>query len=519
MVCMNVPLCVCLVSFLAASKTASAFADEEQVVMPSSAEVSIVDAEDGDTDVLNMLQTKMAVISSQHSPSGQAKNGTQATEGGAQGAFFGTQDAKFREFSGGDSNDMFNKLQVRFVKNPDMSKIPEGPMTTGTMRRSYSRPAFKIVTRVIWQKTFRCTGPTQDTCEVCSADEQNCWSDCESTRCVKPTGADKATRFLSAIHVQCSSPSVALGIQVDSLRGGSLKLYWDEQLLPTNRVYAHTMKFKNWPNPLTEQAFGKIRSVYRGNQVWIHVKNNANPGGHTFTMEFATDSSRSVTSPEIQIGWLTLMENPGFETCMDTKMCLNILDKHGTEGKALRASNLLLLQCITASLDQAADLQKVGPACGALRKCLDPAHTNHLVSLLHAAIEFDRWVEGWTPSTPTASPPTKLSTSDMCLNPSEEDPMSWECDCYDEMKKRCTEMKAVDEKTCLRAQMCMHEHICPEWASRMCNSPAIETMKQSLNAAKSLVNAQQLAFAARASASAKEEATDLEHSAGRKACQ
>eukprot|EP00747_Dinoflagellata_sp_TGD_P076409 gnl/TRDRNA2_/TRDRNA2_159140_c0_seq14.p1 gnl/TRDRNA2_/TRDRNA2_159140_c0~~gnl/TRDRNA2_/TRDRNA2_159140_c0_seq14.p1 ORF type:complete len:511 (+),score=54.75 gnl/TRDRNA2_/TRDRNA2_159140_c0_seq14:114-1646(+) len=510
MVCMNVPLCVCLVSFLAASKTASAFADEEQVVMPSSAEVSIVDAEDGDTDVLNMLQTKMAVISSQHSPSGQAKNGTQATEGGAQGAFFGTQDAKFREFSGGDSNDMFNKLQVRFVKNPDMSKIPEGPMTTGTMRRSYSRPAFKIVTRVIWQKTFRCTGPTQDTCEVCSADEQNCWSDCESTRCVKPTGADKATRFLSAIHVQCSSPSVALGIQVDSLRGGSLKLYWDEQLLSTSRVMSAGLKNinsrLNVPNPLTEQAFRKIQPNQR--MIFIPIRQR-HSGGHTFKMEYARDESGSVTAPEIQIGWLTFIENPGFEICMDTKVCLNVLDTHGQEGAALRASNSLLLQCLTASLDQAADLQKVGPACGALRKCLDPAHTNHLVSLLHAAVEYDRWFEGSTLST----------SSDMCLNPSEEDPMSWECDCYDEMKKRCTEMKAVDEKTCLRAQMCMHEHICPEWASRMCNSPAIETMKQSLNAAKSLVNAQQLAFAARASASAKEEATDLEHSAGRKACQ
>eukprot|EP00747_Dinoflagellata_sp_TGD_P076419 gnl/TRDRNA2_/TRDRNA2_159140_c0_seq9.p1 gnl/TRDRNA2_/TRDRNA2_159140_c0~~gnl/TRDRNA2_/TRDRNA2_159140_c0_seq9.p1 ORF type:complete len:514 (+),score=48.99 gnl/TRDRNA2_/TRDRNA2_159140_c0_seq9:114-1655(+) len=512
MVCMNVPLCVCLVSFLAASKTASAFADEEQVVMPSSAEVSIVDAEDGDTDVLNMLQTKMAVISSQHSPSGQAKNGTQATEGGAQGAFFGTQDAKFREFSGGDSNDMFNKLQVRFVKNPDMSKIPEGPMTTGTMRRSYSRPAFKIVTRVIWQKTFRCTGPTQDTCEVCSADEQNCWSDCESTRCVKPTGADKATRFLSAIHVQCSSPSVALGIQVDSLRGGSLKLYWDEQLLSTSRVMSAGLKNinsrLNVPNPLTEQAFRKIQPNQR--MIFIPIRQR-HSGGHTFKMEYARDESGSVTAPEIQIGWLTFIENPGFEICMDTKVCLNVLDTHGQEGAALRASNSLLLQCLTASLDQAADLQKVGPACGALRKCLDPAHTNHLVSLLHAAVEYDRWFEGSTLST----------SSDMCLNPSEEDPMSWECDCYDEMKKRCTEIKAVDEVTCLRAQFCLHEHICPKWASSMCNSPEVKAMQHSLNSTKSLINTQQMALVARAwtsGNSTNQEALDLERSAFRKAC-
>eukprot|EP00747_Dinoflagellata_sp_TGD_P107552 gnl/TRDRNA2_/TRDRNA2_170157_c0_seq24.p1 gnl/TRDRNA2_/TRDRNA2_170157_c0~~gnl/TRDRNA2_/TRDRNA2_170157_c0_seq24.p1 ORF type:complete len:481 (+),score=39.71 gnl/TRDRNA2_/TRDRNA2_170157_c0_seq24:71-1513(+) len=474
----------CLVVSLSLSGCTHAVLSMPHAVAPSEECLANNTEDDGGTEGLKLMQTKMALVGSKERKLGN---------------------------TGGRDSPTPDWVQVGFVTHPDMKQLVEHGILSDADVRGYNGEEGdrKVISRTIWQKSFRCSGATQDTCEECGAGEDNCWDDCKTSRCVKTTGTGKWNRFLSAIHILCESEFMSLEATVNALDGGSLALFWDEKLLE------HW--WNPWPNPLTPAAWRKLSKQDR----WIQLPFTKleHPGGHTLTMEFTLDSSKSTTSPKVEVGWLSITEDRGFETCMDTKMCLNELEKHGQEGQVLRTSNALLLECLSASSDQAARMDKVGGACEALRKCLDHSLRTHLIQLLNAAVLSK---VGDAPRSVT-SPPTKPSGSGVCLNPSEEDPMSWECDCYAEMKKRCAKVHADNPhklEYCLRAQFCTHKNICPHWAKSMCGSAEVLAMQKLLKGEESLVNAESIALVARTSASgtSSQQAMSLEHTAGHKAC-
>ena len=47
-----------------------------------------------------------------------------------------------------------------------------------------------------------------------------------------------------------------------------------------------------------------------------------------------------------------------------------------------------------------------------------------------------------------------------CIDPSADDPESWDCECQDKMVDLCA--GDVGEK-CFRVQMCKHPDVCKEW--------------------------------------------------------
>merc|ERR1712157_388098 len=67
---------------------------------------------------------------------------------------------------------------------------------------------------------------------------------------------------------------------------------------------------------------------------------------------------------------------------------------------------------------------------------------------------------------------------DMCIDPSLEDPESWDCDCYEDMQERChtLALKTTSEDLdtfyalCFRAQFCIFDRVCQDWKHLWCSS-------------------------------------------------
>merc|ERR1712151_783328 len=66
-----------------------------------------------------------------------------------------------------------------------------------------------IMTRPGWQKTTKCFGNSSMACEECSG-AFDCWTgSSDGSRLVQVAGAvEQSVRYVSAIHVRCSSPNL-----------------------------------------------------------------------------------------------------------------------------------------------------------------------------------------------------------------------------------------------------------------------------------------------------------------------
>eukprot|EP00747_Dinoflagellata_sp_TGD_P007313 gnl/TRDRNA2_/TRDRNA2_116955_c0_seq1.p1 gnl/TRDRNA2_/TRDRNA2_116955_c0~~gnl/TRDRNA2_/TRDRNA2_116955_c0_seq1.p1 ORF type:complete len:100 (-),score=13.65 gnl/TRDRNA2_/TRDRNA2_116955_c0_seq1:86-385(-) len=61
--------------------------------------------------------------------------------------------------------------------------------------------------------------------------------------------------------------------------------------------------------------------------------------------------------------------------------------------------------------------------------------------------------------------------------------MSWDCDCWSDMMKRCNEAGAKNKKqkgACLRTQFCMHPNICKSWRDAVCNTKNVRNWMHKL---------------------------------------
>lgn len=101
----------------------------------------------------------------------------------------------------------------------------------------------KVIKRGWWAKTFRCLGPSDDSCEECivpeskaegickeSTDEEDCqcwWTTRKSGNTViNHRRNSNWTRYKFLVHVHCSAPRIATWIKVGELKYGSLHVLW-----------------------------------------------------------------------------------------------------------------------------------------------------------------------------------------------------------------------------------------------------------------------------------------------------
>eukprot|EP00747_Dinoflagellata_sp_TGD_P144030 gnl/TRDRNA2_/TRDRNA2_176448_c5_seq8.p1 gnl/TRDRNA2_/TRDRNA2_176448_c5~~gnl/TRDRNA2_/TRDRNA2_176448_c5_seq8.p1 ORF type:complete len:454 (+),score=36.56 gnl/TRDRNA2_/TRDRNA2_176448_c5_seq8:68-1363(+) len=334
--------------------------------------------------------------------------------------------------------------------------------------------SYAVQQRPLWQKSLRCSGPTMEDCEECLGN-QNCWGDCLAPlvrpggtrrvhngmeRCVKVNSENKWTRFLNVVHVQCEQRT-QFQIRPERIRGGVIKLHW------------HKL-FKTFRKPLKNSEM-----VYR---VKLRTEHK---GGNTFAVEFAVNSNASLSKYKkvkalAKYVDLSFFMRTEFATCMDSKTCLDTIGDEA--GLPLRESSGLLLQCLKSGMDKVAeDQEALKQKCKTWKNCLsqsDPSGTyeTSLVTMLEAA--------GAGAPIPEHVSLKQQSAEAKCINPPTEDPMSWNCDCYEQMQQRCKDIGASTEmEMCLRAQFCEHTHTCQHWKDAACTQQTVKDMISRLHGA------------------------------------
>eukprot|EP00747_Dinoflagellata_sp_TGD_P089945 gnl/TRDRNA2_/TRDRNA2_164507_c1_seq2.p1 gnl/TRDRNA2_/TRDRNA2_164507_c1~~gnl/TRDRNA2_/TRDRNA2_164507_c1_seq2.p1 ORF type:complete len:399 (+),score=63.74 gnl/TRDRNA2_/TRDRNA2_164507_c1_seq2:107-1198(+) len=320
-------------------------------------------------------------------------------------------------------------------------------------------------------------------------------------RCIKVTGDKMWTRFVSIIHVKCEVDSIGANFQYRTVQGGTLSLHWDDTRL---EAFTEKSTARDWSSALVPE----------------------DKGGHKFMVEFVPDSPGKTPAGALynMLGFFTQKQ---FAKCMDTRNCLEELDKTPA-GRSLRNSNRFLLQCLTSSPDDAKNLPMVGVECHKWRKCLEAASSSSLLQVGDAGDHgIKHLLEAAAESNATEAN-ERAEKREGCVYPPTEDPMAWDCDCWEQMHKRCNaiEVKAENLGLCLRAQFCRYPEVCDGWHGRNCVQDDVKQMQFRLNVSGSLVeNKTKVNTSAALLGRATENATtgaklaaDLDAAVGNKAC-
>eukprot|EP00747_Dinoflagellata_sp_TGD_P143466 gnl/TRDRNA2_/TRDRNA2_176392_c0_seq49.p1 gnl/TRDRNA2_/TRDRNA2_176392_c0~~gnl/TRDRNA2_/TRDRNA2_176392_c0_seq49.p1 ORF type:complete len:465 (-),score=48.57 gnl/TRDRNA2_/TRDRNA2_176392_c0_seq49:409-1803(-) len=398
-----------------------------------------------------------------------------ASEATMSSCLAGSTNPSCSDFQGGESLSLLQTKATLSKPSPTRETDTRVYITKPTHRlwkgaaRKLNRNAAKgQELRPLWQKTVRCSGSTMDDCEECVGNI-NCWGDCavegprSIPRCVHVNSQNKWKRFVILIHIRCEGRMQAK-MRPKELRGGLLNLYWDDEPL--------TSFDKGMPH----KKRGKIN-------VWQTVLKTNHKGGNTFMVEFAPSNFTDAFGKFNDMSFLFRTE---FATCLDSKACLDRKGPlGGEEGMPLRASSELMYQCLKTGMDKV-NVESLAHACKEWKACLkksDPSgkYKQHLLTILKAA-----GADSPKPShvaLKQLSPPSQAETA-KCIHPPHEDPLSWNCDCYEQMTQRCKDIGASAKmEICIRAQFCEHPHTCQHWKDAECNQQTVADMVTRLRSA------------------------------------
>eukprot|EP00747_Dinoflagellata_sp_TGD_P154751 gnl/TRDRNA2_/TRDRNA2_177531_c0_seq16.p1 gnl/TRDRNA2_/TRDRNA2_177531_c0~~gnl/TRDRNA2_/TRDRNA2_177531_c0_seq16.p1 ORF type:complete len:542 (+),score=59.00 gnl/TRDRNA2_/TRDRNA2_177531_c0_seq16:62-1687(+) len=328
---------------------------------------------------------------------------------------------------------------------------------------------FHNLIRPLFRKSLRCTGPgpSLSDCEECLGSE-DCFGDCKYVfydgrtthdLCVHATATSKWTRFLVIIHMECPVKSIDLSQSVKEMSAGSMEYSWDGQSIAK----------------MTAAEFSKIPKTDFPWPLWTtqhELEAGGAKGGHTLSIEFNRPPGQSAAANVFNLKVIMLNV---YASCMDSKACLNTLQESGDAGLTLRNSNKLLRECLQAPFENAGSIKDVGAACASWRQCLKDAGEDrdaHMLLLLSAA------ALGTGEGSGAQKPSDKT-----CIHPPTEDPMAWDCDCFEQMHKTCDAAGATTPtslEACIRAQFCQYEGVCEPWREEVCNGRDVQTWIQKL---------------------------------------
>merc|ERR1719181_2158974 len=108
-------------------------------------------------------------------------------------------------------------------------------------------------------------------------------------------------------------------------------------------------------------------------------------------------------------------------------------------------------------MNKVKNMPEVGWACWKWRKCMRKVGGDveeHTSLLLNAAALGKGAGSQTEPS------------DEFCIHPPNEDPMAWNCDCFEEMHNTCKAAGAKNSRKlgdCIQAQFCLHENVCKSW--------------------------------------------------------
>eukprot|EP00747_Dinoflagellata_sp_TGD_P211914 gnl/TRDRNA2_/TRDRNA2_85080_c0_seq1.p1 gnl/TRDRNA2_/TRDRNA2_85080_c0~~gnl/TRDRNA2_/TRDRNA2_85080_c0_seq1.p1 ORF type:complete len:536 (+),score=65.24 gnl/TRDRNA2_/TRDRNA2_85080_c0_seq1:102-1709(+) len=379
----------------------------------------------------------------------------------------------------GDGKDEESKKVAGF-------KIPGMKQRRSVTVRELSRP--------IWQKTLRCTGPTETSCEPCIESECWTWKTVEPPKRMRrrraPTAKEeeknlmqsltldaesKFQRFISAVHVQCASPRIGIVFVPKYLYGGKLRFFWDGvEITKENGFDMETND--NYDPSRSQSKRSKKRQTRKEKKTQRFRKwswDVPHPGGHEFTMEFTKYKGQRA---RIDIQGLSFYMPSSYATCQDTKVCLSMLGS-SPAAMELRNDNTFQMKCLKLGWRFLPEPKK--SACMSWHKCLDKVDdgkhdkVTELLHILEAA------------HVGSQAAVTQEPSDKQCIFPPTADPESWDCDCHDEMLCRCREIQHNHKldlqqefvPACLNAQFCLHPGVCPGWKKASCGGKIQELQR------------------------------------------
>jgi len=173
--------------------------------------------------------------------------------------------------------------------------------------------------------------------------------------------------------------------------------------------------------------------------------------------------------------WLEAYQaDKGAEACMAVKDCLDVLGDGSAASFKLRNDNKMQLECLSTGRGLAL---RVKLKCGKWRQCLTRnGKLKQIRSLLGAALNSRKGLLQGTYSTNE----TRLATeAGICVDPSADDPESWDCDCVEGMMKKCAvEGMAQDLEKCMSSLMCKSASVCSGWKRTHCAGASMVERRQ-----------------------------------------
>jgi len=164
------------------------------------------------------------------------------------------------------------------------------------------------------------------------------------------------------------------------------------------------------------------------------------------------------------------------DECMGVKDCLASVGDKSASAFTFRQSNVKQLACLAATT--ALQRAKVSDHCEVWETCVSSSGIKlKLEALLGAAL---------TPRGSLAegkindSDPMQLNDAEGCVDPSVEDPESWECECMDQMTASCD---GVDEE-CFNKILCGNTNVCGSWKGAHCEESLLAKHKITLQASQ-----------------------------------
>lgn len=229
-----------------------------------------------------------------------------------------------------------------------------------------------------------------------------------------------------------------------------------------------------------------------------NVKTNWIPGssgGEYVTIDNVKDARVQVVfNPDRTVQskasfWLEVYKaDEAVDSCMGMKACLRGFGDGKRDSFELRNSNTLEKKClqgITAGMSQ-----NMIKKCRIWEKCVKSAGSKpHLLALMSAAAmvypalieenqtqhqddDYEMAMIAKEDGTRRGAPfkPQTPTRAQLCIDPSKDDPESWDCDCQKTWSAWCRKPAnaAKPLNQCLNDVMCGHDKICCSWKRRHC---------------------------------------------------
>eukprot|EP00747_Dinoflagellata_sp_TGD_P222955 gnl/TRDRNA2_/TRDRNA2_94622_c0_seq1.p1 gnl/TRDRNA2_/TRDRNA2_94622_c0~~gnl/TRDRNA2_/TRDRNA2_94622_c0_seq1.p1 ORF type:complete len:549 (+),score=68.58 gnl/TRDRNA2_/TRDRNA2_94622_c0_seq1:44-1690(+) len=403
----------------------------------------------------------------------------------------GGQSAAGRQLLGEDPPTLVAFTGNQHVETSKWVKNPSG---------SWSK--MRILRRPSWAKSTRCVG---DVCEECW-ESSDCWAPSGPLNYgVSSTGGGTWTHFVSTLHVRCNAPSITVEYKVQNVQRGELRFFLDNvQMSQHVGAQVHGVT-----SPITDVLGNYQERVGPQSREGSALIELENVGGHTLKIVFVPQSGSGSGPVGAELSKLELLMPESYAQCEDFKACLDPLATN-EEARQLRNSNQQQLACLEApTSDECVMWQyclvssnRREPILALLRAAgvgsvtlpsrrLDGSHGDNSTTTLAASSSSTAVlaassttvpIESVDSTTIVPSPTTEAGGSNACLNPLLEDAESWACDCFDEMRDRCSQLSGevfYSEELCLRAMICEHPDVCSAWKDVACSTsdPALSLMR------------------------------------------